>query len=71
MNKQVNVIGLNSQGKDRPSILITFFLNQLFASLSNRTSENWLTASWTPDQVIDDQVNTMFIRWYSSVLFMV
>ena len=41
MNKQVYVIGLNSQGKDRPSLLITFFLNQLFASLSNRTSENW------------------------------
>src|SRR5215469_7757571 len=57
----MNVIRLNSQSKNRPPFFITLLLNQNLTAVFNGPCEYGLAATWTPDQMIDNQMNSMFV----------
>ena len=55
----VDMLWLDSQLENVPSVLIDYFFNDLFQTVMDRTNQ-YLPASFgTPDDVIDDQMDCM------------
>ncbi len=59
--KEMNVIGLNRQRKDRPPLFFALLFNDLPGTLGDLTRQHWLAAAWTPDEMIDDEMHTVLI----------
>lgn len=57
----MDMIRLNSQGKQDPSLLFAFLFNELLATLFDLADQNGFTTAWAPDQVIDNQMNPVLI----------
>jgi hypothetical protein len=57
----VDVIGLDGQFLDMPPQLSALAEDQLAAGLGNLPREDGLSTLRTPDEVVDDQVNPMFV----------
>ena len=55
------MIGLNRQFQNRPTLLDTFLLDEGLTILSDGTTQHGLAPLETPDQVVDDKVDTVFI----------
>ena len=70
-HKQMDVIGLNSQFDDLPSLFGTCLFNQPFAVYGNRARKHGLAAFGCPDKVIDDQMHTMFVALVVQGMFCV
>src|SRR5215469_13102324 len=60
-HKHMDVIGLNRQGKNGPALLFALCLNQLLTTLFDLANQDRLTPTWTPDQMVDDQMHAMLI----------
>src|SRR5213595_3260537 len=71
-DEQVQVIGLNRQRKDHPNLFLAFLLNQFLAVIGYRACKDLFAATGTPDRMIDDQMDTMFIalvfKWRACLL---
>ena len=61
LDKDMDMIGLDSQCENGPAFLLALLLNELLATLFELARENGLPSFWAPDEMIDDQVNTMLI----------
>src|SRR5258706_16110609 len=57
----MDVIGLNGERQNLPAFLGALALNQLSESRSHRPHQHRLAAPWAPDEVIDDEMDTMII----------
>src|SRR5438105_4920629 len=70
-NKQMHMIRVDCQFEDLPSLVLAFSLNKCAAFLSHLTREHRLSPLWTPNQVIHDQVNPMFVSsiFHVSILY--
>lgn len=55
------MIGLNSQIQDGPSFGFTLLPNELFTALFDLANQDRLAPAWTLNQMIDDQMDAMFI----------
>lgn len=55
------MIRLKSQSENVPSPLFAFCFKQLVTANFELASENRLSSLWTPDEMIDDQMDSMFI----------
>jgi hypothetical protein len=60
-DEQMDVIGLDRQLLDMPSVLSALGLDQGFTVDRDFSGEDGLTTLRTPDQVVDDQVDTVFV----------
>lgn len=61
-NEEVDMIGLNSQPKDLPFMLICYHLaDDLFQTVSHRPNKHLAAPLRTPDDVIHDKVYTMLL----------
>jgi hypothetical protein len=57
----MDMLGLKSKLKDEPALLSTFLFYELLAPLFDLADKNGLAAARAPDQMIDDEMNAMFI----------
>ena len=57
----MNVVGLDVQLLDSPTALLAFLLNQIAAVPGNISHQNGFSAFGGPDQMIEDQVDAVFI----------
>jgi hypothetical protein len=60
-NKEVEVIGLYRQLQDLPILLSTLLLDEGVAVLGDTATKHGFTALGTPDQVVDDKGDAVFI----------
>lgn len=68
-NKEVNMIRLNSQGENLPAFLFAFSFNQLGATILQFAGENRFPSFRTPDEMIDNQMDTMLIPLVGKLAF--
>ncbi len=57
----MDMIGLNSQFDDAPSILVNNLSNDLFQTIMNWPYQNFSASFGTPDDLVDDQVNSVLL----------
>jgi hypothetical protein len=60
-DKEVNVIWLNRQFQNLPALLRTLLLDKGLAVCGDTPPKHRVTALGTPNQVVDDTVDTVFI----------
>jgi len=57
------MIGLNSQPENGPMMFLGHLFNDLLQAIMHRADQDLAPALWTPDDVVDDQVDCMlFVR---------
>lgn len=56
-DEQMNMIWLNCQVQNLPSILIYYFFSDLFQAVTNWTYQDFPAALGTPNNVVDDQMD--------------
>src|SRR5713226_2349232 len=56
-HEQMNMIGLDCQFDDLPSVLIHYFSNDLFQTVRYRTNQDFPASFGTPDDMVDDQMD--------------
>ncbi len=57
--KQMDLIGLNSQGEQLPGVFFDHLLNDLLQPLRNRPNQHLPPSFWAPNKMIDHQVHAM------------
>ena len=57
----MDMVRLNSEFSNIPSFFRAFLLDQFNQAILDGASEDRFPALWTPDQVIDDQVDAVLI----------
>ncbi len=57
----MDMIRLDSQCKNAPSLLFARCFNELLTAILELSSKNGLSSLGTPDEMIDDQMDAMFI----------
>jgi hypothetical protein len=57
----MHMIGLHRQFQNRPTLLLTLQANQVFAAFANLIHQHLSPAFRTPDEVVDNQMNMVFI----------
>jgi len=60
-HEEMDMIGLNRQLHNRPTLLGTLLLDEGLTVLSDSATEHGFPSLGTPDQVVDDKVDTVFI----------
>jgi hypothetical protein len=55
------MIGLNCKLQNIPAMLGAFIADEVFTVLSNSSREHGFASPWAPDEVIYDQVDTVFV----------
>jgi len=60
-HKEMDVIGLDGKLKNFPSLFLALFFKELATVGGNTVDQNRLAPLGTPDEVIDNQVNSVFI----------
>src|SRR5215831_10304697 len=68
-HNQVEVIGLDSERQYLPALLSTLALQQLTTPRRDWPNEYRLPAARTPDEVIDDEMDAVFISLVLVCLF--
>src|SRR5712692_9111383 len=61
LNTKMNMLRLNRQLDNLPSLLLTFLPEQSFTVLCHRPGKHGLTALRTPDQVIDNEMDAVLV----------
>jgi hypothetical protein len=59
--EQVNVVGVDGQFQDLPSLLVALGLDERAAVTGYVAGENRLAPFGTPDEMIDDKMYSMFV----------
>ena len=68
----MDMIWLNSKRESSPSLLFALCFKKLLATIPQFASENWLSSLGTPDEMIDNEINSVFILLVSNfTLFIV
>src|SRR5258708_7441923 len=67
--KEVDMIGLDSERQNLPPMLRTLTCDQLPAACGHRLYQHRLAAAWAPDEVIDDEMDAVFISLVLVCLF--
>jgi len=57
----VNVIGLNRSCENEPAFFSTFLFDELLTPFFELANSDRFAAPWTPDEMRDNQVDTVFI----------
>jgi len=57
----MEMIRLDSQCKNCPSLLFALFFNEFLTAILELSYKNGLSSLGTPDEMIDDQMDAMFI----------
>ena len=60
-DKQVNMIGLDCQFNNLPTVLLALLFDEAAAVLGNFANEDRLSPLRTPDKMEDDEVDTMLV----------
>jgi hypothetical protein len=60
-HKEMDMIGLDRQLQHLPALFSTLLLNKGLAVFGDTTTKHGFTALGTPDQVVDDKVDAVFI----------
>ena len=60
-HEEMDMIGLNRQLQNRPTLLSTLLLDEGLAILGDSATEHGFPSLGTPDQVVDDKVDAVFI----------
>jgi hypothetical protein len=60
-HKEMNMIGLNRHFQELPTLLSTLLLDKGLAVFGDTAPKHGFAALGTPDQVVDDKVNAVFI----------
>jgi hypothetical protein len=60
-HEEMDMIGLNRQLQHSPTLLGTFLLDEGLAVLGDSPTQHRFAALGTPDQVVDDKVDAVFI----------
>ena len=60
-NKQVDMIGLNSQFDNLPPSLSTHLLDKRATILGDVATQHGFSPLWAPDEVVDDEMHAVFV----------
>ena len=60
-HKEMDMVWLNGQLKNRPPFLSAFLLNECLAILDDSSTEYGFAALRTPDEMVDNEVDTVFV----------
>ncbi|GLV54636.1 hypothetical protein KDH_14830 [Dictyobacter sp. S3.2.2.5] len=63
------MVWLDSQRENGPPFLFTLLLNELLTPLCNVSSQNGFPSPWTPDEMINNEMNVMLISLILKWLF--
>lgn len=63
------MVGLNGEGYHLPPFLSTLAFEQLPTPCRHWPHEHWLAAAWAPDEVLDDEMDAVFLSLVLLCLF--
>ena len=70
-HKAMDVIGLHRQFQNRPALLVALLANQRLAACANLVHQRLSAALGTPDEVVDNQMEMVFVALVVEVAHLV